>query len=74
MITMNNQPNAIYFNADGTTDLVVLDDTDGVLGVAQSDLTEDESDEVFKGFTPWRVVGPSIEVGDGDAFLRLVQR
>lgn len=75
---MTTTTTAIYYNADGTAELVELDPIDCVFAVIRS-LTEDEELAVHAGETEYRVVGHRVvghrvEVGDGDTFYRLERR
>ena len=66
-----NTPNAIYRNADGTTELVELDSIDTVYKVIR-ELDETELDQIYAGEHPaYRVTARDIEVGDGDTFDRI---
>lgn len=67
-------PNALYSNADGTTDLVVLDSEDGFLETIQADLGDAEVEALHAGETDLRIVGHRVEVGDGDTFYRVEVR
>lgn len=72
-MTETTTTTAIYYNADGTAELVELDSIDCVSAVIRS-LTEDEELAVHAGETEYRVVGHRVEVGDGDTFYRLERR
>ena len=63
--------NAIYYNANGTTELVELDSIDTVYKVIR-ELDETELDQIYAGEHPaYRVTARDIEVGDGDTFDRI---
>lgn len=67
-------PNAIYHNADGTDELVVLDSGDNVVEVIRT-LDIDESNEILTGASDEfeRVPGwdSSFPIGDGDIVQRI---
>lgn len=65
--------NAIYTNADGSVELVVLDSGDCVEQIVAT-LSEDEMLAIYAGETEYRAVGHDVEVGDGDVFRRIVLR
>lgn len=70
-------PNAIYYNANGTTDLVVLDSGDCVYRVVR-ELDEDEISEIVAGEHDRYKVDTSgifyVEIGDGDYFTRITTK
>ena len=70
----NTTANAIYTNADGTSEFVNLDETGCVYAII-SQATEADLDALHAGeHADYRIASREIEVGDGDTYAMLQDR
>ena len=70
----NTTANAIYTNADGTSEFVNLDET-GCVSAIISQATEADLDALHAGeHADYRIASREIEVGDGDTYAMLQDR